>query len=160
MLATCTAEGNGLRVHLAGTGLSVLIRRRDFQPEARFSPFYGRSVGPAELAAFLPAWNTLEWKRVPTHALSAAECAAEEGGFYVNLQSEPGRARTHDDLISAFCGFMAGKEFPNAECRTRAIGELETFGHCLVARRECPFTMSLGGGLVCRHPSWRDFAAA
>ncbi len=160
MLATCIAEGNGLRLHLPGTGLSLLVRRKDFHAEARFEPFYGHSIGPSELRAFLPQWKTLQWKRVPTHALSAAECAAEDGGFYVNVQSEPGRARSHEELIAAFNGFMGGEEFPNAQCRTRTIGQLETFGHCLVQRRDCPFTMSLGGGLVCRHPSWRDFQAA
>ena len=45
-----------------------------------------------------------------------------------------------------------------AICRTRPIGEIQSFATCLV---ECPITcryvMGYGNGYLCKHPNWKDF---
>jgi hypothetical protein len=106
MLAMGSAEGNGLRVRVTKAGWSILLRRRDFAPEARFAEFYGKPVEPSALLRFLPMWEKLSWARVPEHLISAAECSAADGEFYVSIQADTGSGRSHEDVIEAFSAFM------------------------------------------------------
>ena len=62
---------------------------------------------------------------------------------------------THDIQIPLYYP-EAHPDFKN--CRTRPIGEIQSFATCLVNGPDrCKYVMEYGTEYICRNPNWKEF---
>jgi hypothetical protein len=104
---TAAGGDGGIVVTVSGEDWSILLRRADLKPDARFAPYYGNPVGASDVALFLPHWRALQWKNVPDSLLGRAEVCAVDGEFEVTVSAAGAGAKRHQDLVRAFLRFMA-----------------------------------------------------
>ena len=95
-----------LELSPSGEDWHLTLRRTDFAADSNFADCHGRTMGPLDVARFLPNWASLEWRAAPHSLLSRSESWAHDEPYRVNIRADVKSSRRHHDVIAAFNRFM------------------------------------------------------
>ena len=83
------------------------IRRADGRSDPLFVAFNRKDVTAADVARFIPEWQTLTWRRIADSMFSRSKSRADGTAYEITVSSAGEPSSSHEAILGDFDRFMA-----------------------------------------------------
>ena len=101
-----TLMAGSLQCSIADADWHFSIHRIDGKTHGPFFDFHRKEVSAADVAKFIPNYESLPWTEIKDSGLGKSESYAKDYEFKVNVQATEGSSKNHEEVVEAFLTFM------------------------------------------------------